>query len=331
MNSQATLVSICVPIYGVEKYIGRCATSLFEQTYENIEYIFINDCTPDKSIEVLKQIISKYPSKKDTVRIINHERNRGLAAARNTAIDNCKGEFLLHVDSDDYIEFDAVEKLIAKQQENDADIVSGSYITHHSKKDVITKCDNHFSPKEMCLLMLSQKINYNIWGRLIRIALYKENNVRTKEGCNMSEDYSVTPILAYYARRINVIDDIIYHYDFTNPGSYVKSFSAVKSKQTWTVFNLLQAFFVNKGDEYKHSLELAKIRILSRHLFSCCSDGKDKEYYRFLREEQKKTKKEDYKIIERRKRVLLIVKNWTLAKLLVRLMWIAKKVVDIFH
>ena len=98
------LVSICVPIYGVEKYIERCAVTLFEQTYDNLEYIFVNDCTTDDSMAILEEVISRYPARSSAVRIIAHEKNRGLAAARNTTVENCTGEFILHVDSDDYIE-----------------------------------------------------------------------------------------------------------------------------------------------------------------------------------------------------------------------------------
>ena len=75
-------VSICVPVYGGEKYIAQCARSLFEQTYEDMEYVFVNDCTKDKSIEVVLQVAEDYPHRKDAVKIVNHDRNHGLAASR---------------------------------------------------------------------------------------------------------------------------------------------------------------------------------------------------------------------------------------------------------
>lgn len=108
-------VSICVPVYGVERYIERCARSVFEQTYDNIEYIFVDDCSPDHSIDILKNVIEEYPARKPNVRIVRHEHNRGLAAARNTAIDNAGGDFVLHIDSDDYIPSDYVSLLATKQ------------------------------------------------------------------------------------------------------------------------------------------------------------------------------------------------------------------------
>ena len=67
------LVSLLVPIYGVEKFIEKCAVSLFEQTYSNIEYVFVDDCTPDNSISVLRDIIAEYPGRKSKVRILHHE------------------------------------------------------------------------------------------------------------------------------------------------------------------------------------------------------------------------------------------------------------------
>ena len=107
-------VSILVPVYGVEKYIERCARSLFEQTYDNIEYIFVDDCTKDRSIEILQKVLEDYPNRKNQVKILHHEKNRGLSAARNTALDASTGDYLMHVDSDDYLRKDAV-LLLAKK------------------------------------------------------------------------------------------------------------------------------------------------------------------------------------------------------------------------
>ena len=87
MSIENPKVSILVPIYNVEKYIERCAVSLFEQTYENIEYVFVNDCTPDQSIKVLKHVLGRYPQRSSKTKVINHDRNRGVAASRNTALD----------------------------------------------------------------------------------------------------------------------------------------------------------------------------------------------------------------------------------------------------
>lgn len=95
-------ISLLIPVYGVEKYIERCARSLFGQTYQNIEYIFVDDCTKDSSIAVLKKVLDDYPFRKEQVTIIHHNFNKGLSAARNTAFNHATGDYIIHVDSDDY-------------------------------------------------------------------------------------------------------------------------------------------------------------------------------------------------------------------------------------
>ena len=91
------LVSVIVPIYGVEPYIEKCARSLFEQSLENMEFIFVNDCTPDKSVEILRQVIEDYPRRYLQIQIIEHEENRGLAMARNSGLLIAKGEYIIPV------------------------------------------------------------------------------------------------------------------------------------------------------------------------------------------------------------------------------------------
>ena len=101
--------SIVVPVYGVEKYIGRCAETLFSQTYDNIQFVFVNDGTKDKSMEVLAEVLEGYQHLKDRVVIVNKE-NGGLPAARKTGMEYVTGDYVLHVDSDDWLELDAVEQ-----------------------------------------------------------------------------------------------------------------------------------------------------------------------------------------------------------------------------
>ena len=128
MNIKKYKVSVLVPVYKVEKYIGRCSKYLFEQTYENLEYIFVDDKSPDRSIEILLQILNNYPQRKPQVRIIHHKKNLGLACARNTAVNNATGDFVIHVDSDDYIDRDTITRCIVKQEENDIGTIDEKHI-----------------------------------------------------------------------------------------------------------------------------------------------------------------------------------------------------------
>ena len=121
-------VSILVPFYQVAPFIERCARSVLGQTYPDIEYLFIDDHSTDDGPDVLRKTLEDYPDRKDAVRIIRNERNLGLASSRNLAVRECRTDFLLWVDADDWISPDAVEKLIARQAQDDADIVSGKVL-----------------------------------------------------------------------------------------------------------------------------------------------------------------------------------------------------------
>ena len=108
-------VSVVIPVYGVEKYIERCARSLFEQTMqEGIEYIFVDDCSPDRSIEILEKVLKEYPHREPQVKIIQHSKNQGIFYTRNTGVENATGEYIIHCDSDDWVEPDiCMEKVRA--------------------------------------------------------------------------------------------------------------------------------------------------------------------------------------------------------------------------
>lgn len=224
-------VSILVPIYNVSQYIERCAVSLFEQTYENIEYLFVNDCTPDDSIQALEKVMKRYPQREKSTRIINHTVNLGLAAARNTSVENCSGEFIIHVDSDDYVELNMVETLVNLQLSSKADIVTGMMLCHNVNGDILLPHPHYKTKDEMVLDMMQQTINHSLCKRLIRKSLYDDYGVRAKEGVNCGEDCWAMTQLAYYASSFSFVDEIVYHYDCTRDNSYMANKKGVINKK----------------------------------------------------------------------------------------------------
>ena len=261
MKEVSPLVSILVPVYKAEKYIERCARSLFEQTYPNLEFIFVDDASPDKSIEILQKVIQYYPKWQNSTLIIHHHKNRGIAAARNTLIDNCKGEFLFHVDSDDWIEPNAIELLMERQLETDADIVSGKYYRHtineEQEESIIVVPSSQGKDKEETLkVMLKFGSVVATWNRLIRSSLYHDNNIRYAEGIDAGEDLMITPRLVYYSRKVASCNSITYHYNRNNPNSYVSVFN-----HSWDMqHQLIKAsqmnvdFFSNKEEQFREAM-----------------------------------------------------------------------------
>lgn len=104
-------VSVIVPVYKVEKFIERCAISLFSQTLQDVEFIFVDDASPDNSVQIVQKCIREYPHRESQTVILTHEKNMGLPAARNTGLAVAKGEYIFHCDSDDFVEPDMLEQL----------------------------------------------------------------------------------------------------------------------------------------------------------------------------------------------------------------------------
>src|SRR5574344_2358361 len=107
-------VSIIIPIYNVEKYIEKCARSLFEQTEEDLEFIFVNDCTRDCSMQILNEVIKDYPSRKNQIKIITNEINQGLPFTHQRGQKEATGEYIIHCDSDDWVDINMYRMLYEK-------------------------------------------------------------------------------------------------------------------------------------------------------------------------------------------------------------------------
>ena len=251
-------VSILVPVYGVEKFIRQCAISLFGQTYSNIEYVFVDDCTPDNSIAVLQEVLQDYPARKNQVRIVRHQTNRGLGAGRKTALAASTGDFVLNVDSDDYLLPEAVETLVRVQQETAADIVTGGYLSLSPNGSLTEKHYQQLGKSEtLKLLLIQNTLQPHIWARLIRKSIYHEHHIDAVEGINMAEDYGLTPRLIFAAKHIAYAGKAVYVYRLSSSASTFSQpnqqhmFSTLKANEV--VLQYIQAH--DHQQEYAFALE----------------------------------------------------------------------------
>lgn len=324
------LVSVCVPIYGVEKYIERCAISLFEQTYINIEYIFVNDCTEDKSIEVLKNVINRYPQRVAEVFIIEHTTNQGLGAARNTAVAKAKGKFIMHVDSDDWLDITAVEKCVRKYIETNADIVSFPLYRIMNKKNIVDRIPDFDNARDFIIALISHTITNNVCGRLIRRSLYTDNDIWVTDGVNMSEDLNVIPRLAYYAKIIVNIPEPLYFYYCQNTSSYTKKFKESDYFQLKQTINTLLEFFKDKDEEYKKAIKIRNCQGLLKYLIACSKENGHRKLYNEIRKELKQYTDYIQRNISISYKVALMIKDYRIFCLYVRIASQTKKMLSHF-
>lgn len=241
-------VSILVPVYGVERYIERCTESLMEQTYEDIEYIFVDDATPDRSIEILEDVVARYPKRRSQVRILQHKNNKGLSAARNTAVAAAVGMYMLHVDSDDYIAKEAIEKLVYAAQTSKADIVIFDTIELRKDGEVLFQAE--YENRETYIKGLLQHTNRCAhWNKFYRTDFYKHTGIQSVENVRLGEDYAVTPRLVHQAKKISVLHEGLYYYETRNQSSYVHNLNRAAIESQHLADRVLVDYFRSVPDK----------------------------------------------------------------------------------
>ena len=303
-------VSILVPVYAVEAYIAECAQSLFGQDYRDLEYIFVDDCSTDDSLLVLKRRLINCQL---NYYIIENRENIGLAATRNIAIEHAHGRFITWVDSDDYVSKDMVAKMVATQIKYDCDIVTVDFIEQHSNFEQVVFQPSYLDAEDMACTLLARKAPVCIWGRLIRTSLYRDNAIKPLANINCGEDYQVTARLAYYAHSVKNIHETLYYYNCTNEQSYTYQYSRSRFLQDWKSIEVLQKFFRDKRNSYQEALEIGILKLYSHHLVACCQ-AKDKASFYELHTKIRGIAPSAYTSVPFFLRLVLHITNYNLAR-----------------
>lgn len=284
-------VSILIPVYNVSNYIEHCAHSLFKQTFQDLEYIFVNDCTPDDSIEKLQNIIKQYPLVEQKVKIIQHDSNKGISAARNAAIEASKGDFISFVDSDDYIEPNMIEVLYNKALAEQADIIVSDFFSEYPDKTIyvqdIINVENDINFKEL----ITQNHTYAcFWNKLISRDLYKRPECKIPEGLNYGEDLYVMTRIYYLAKKIAKVDQALYHYVQYNSNAITKSKKRMHFENLVLFWETFEHFLKehNEYEKYSQIIELPKVQGKVRLMIDTNSYKLRKEFRNIFAKEEKK-------------------------------------------
>lgn len=262
-------ISIIVPIYNVEEYLQRCVDSLICQTYRDIEIILVNDGSTDNSLEICKS-----NAKKDSRIIILDKTNGGLSDARNSGLKISTGDFILFVDSDDYIEHDSCEKLISGMKD-DVDFVAGAYKEIAGNKYDIKRHTNLlnntvYTSRDFVIQSIKNNEWYApAWLNLYRKSFLLKNNLYFKYGI-IFEDKQIMPRLFLCAKKIVYIDYPFYNYIIRKNSIMTSDENMSKKRQmAISIYNEWLECFDNIEDiEYKKYLYGILIRF---YLQSCAS------------------------------------------------------------
>ena len=249
-------VTVIVPVYGVEKYIAECAESLFAQTYSDIEYVFCDDCTPDRSIEMLCEVMERYPERMERVRIIRNETNQGIGATRKRLVSEVNTDTFLFVDSDDVLPVNAVETLVKRMKETDTDIVDGAYAIYVDEKAGKVIAPPHDEPSKYLDKILCQNIILpRVWGRLYKTSVLNKVKDLFIEGIDFAEDICATSRLACVTSR-SWTDNVVYYYRVDNINSYTRNITKKNVLSYFRAMSVVLSFYHQRKGHLPMSLEI---------------------------------------------------------------------------
>ena len=283
-------VSVIVPIYNAEKYLRECLDSVVNQTLRDIEIICVNDGSTDYSLGVLKD----YEKKDDRIRVFSQE-NAGAGIARNHGLKHAKGEYVSFVDSDDWLELDALEKTYQNAKVNDSDLVFFNAIEHYPDRVRNRICfpDNAeyakgiFSYKDNRNLVLNSSLV--VWNKLHRTKFLRDHNLQFQD-FPVNEDVPFHIQSTLLAERITYVPENLYHYRRDEPGSLQST--TVKSQKgiaILEVFKTIESFLTGHGcmDDFETNFLKFKFRESEIRLNEMDELFKE-EFYRLLRDDFKK-------------------------------------------
>lgn len=259
-------LSIVIPVYNVNKYIERCVRSLFEQSLEDVEYIFVDDCTPDNSIQILEEILMCYPNRRAQVKIIHHDCNLGLTSARNTGLKYATGRYIAHCDSDDWVDLEMYEKLIEEAENSNSDIVYCDIMMHYAGS--ITEVYSAASCAEDKTELMRNYIS-SVWtsvvNMVVRKDLYDRHTLKSPSHISYCEDYWLSVRLFHFANKISKVSRPFYNYNRTNETSILHRLNR-KSEQEERIANLETIdFFRSEGVLDRYTKELSWRILKSTH------------------------------------------------------------------
>ena len=249
-------VSVIIPVYRVERYIEKCCRSLFGQSLDDIEYIFVDDCTPDKSVEMIEKTLDDFPERKEQIKVLHNPTNLGVQYARMNGIKICTGEYVIHCDPDDWVDVTAYEKLYNYAKKNNLDIVTCEFF----KIDDKGQKRHIVEPKQddvIQQLVIGQRQGA-LWNRMVRGDIVRNSEIiYPTQG--VGEDFVLVTQYYYFANAWGELSEPLYYY-YQNSESVSSFGNSVKllgqANKMAENFDILLDFFNKKELVRKYSKEI---------------------------------------------------------------------------
>lgn len=204
-------VSVIIPVYNAARYLSRCCESLFGQTMSDMEYVFVDDASTDGSGEVILQVLANFPGRIHQVRLLTHDVHKGVGSARQLGLEIARGEYIIHCDSDDWVEPTMYEQLYTKAKTSQADVVACGYVVEYSNGAKTSQVSALSIQTEDIPFSISPQTGA-MWNKLVRRQLILENQLQFPANISWGEDLCFSLQTLLLSSKTERVDLPLYHY-----------------------------------------------------------------------------------------------------------------------
>lgn len=273
----APKVSVIMPVYNTEQYVERAMISLMEQTLDEVQFIIIDDGSKDNSFSIIKEVITRYSNRKDQIILISRE-NRGVAATRAQGIELATGDYVIHLDSDDWAERNWLELMYIKAIEDNADVVVCDYYLEYNcsnKKRIKQKV--FFTGAECVESLFKGDICNSNWNKMVKLSVINDNDITYLEHINVGEDTLVSLKVFYFSSKISHVSLPLYNYNQENETSLTSRYTSKSFADIQRVVDHSTDFLLanNANNKILHSVNYLKLNVRST-ILNCSTNVHDK-------------------------------------------------------
>lgn len=212
------MISLILNVYNGEKYIEKCIISILSQTYDDFEFIIVNDGSTDKT----KDIIDRYSTIDNRIRVF-HTENKGLSSSRAFGLTKITGDCFIFIDGDDYVDRDYLKELYDSIVKNNADLAICEYCEVRDTGTTQIKILEHSEPIDYTRDLIHGRTWCVVWNKLFKTNIVRENKISFIEGLRYWEDVPFSIIYSLYCKKISYIHKPLYHYIKNNSSSLTAS------------------------------------------------------------------------------------------------------------
>lgn len=272
-------LSIIIPVYKVETVIEHCCLALFGQTLQDIEFIFVNDCTPDGSIDMILKTLTLFPARMSNVKILHQSRNSGVSACRQIGLNYAKGEYIIYCDSDDWPELDMYETMYNEAVKESAEVVCCDYCVEYGESSIVKTFPDKYVQRPS---FNTDPIEGAVWNKLISRSLIDRCGAEFYQGINLGEDFGfVTPCRVMSVKTV-VVHKPLYHYNQLNANSITHNYTKERFMQVVELAKRTEEYMIRHGLSEEYEKEICTLKFMSKMYFLVFEHTRDIELWKSL-------------------------------------------------